>query len=356
MRIGIDARELCGHPTGVGRHLAGLLGAWASDGSARHRFILYSHQQLTPPIPGAEVRVVPGAGRTLWEQTSLSRAAHRDRLDVFFAPGYTAPLRLSIPSVVLVHDVSFVAHPEWYRRKEGLRRRLFTRWASERAHVVLTVSENARREILKYFNLPPLRVRCIYPGVIALKRPEGDGTRKPVVLFAGSIFNRRHLPDLIRAFKPIAGAHPDARLEIVGDNRTYPYEDLGEIVRLEGLEPQVVLHPYADDRRLGELYSRARAFALLSEYEGFGHPPLEALGSHVPSVLLDTDVAREVCGDAALYVPAGRPAAITEALNSLLFDDRVRNRLLQAAPAVLARYSWARAGAETLSAIESAAR
>jgi glycosyltransferase involved in cell wall biosynthesis len=221
---------------------------------------------------------------------------------------------------------------------------------------VLTVSEHARREILRYFNLPPLRVRCIYPGVIALKPPEGDRTRKPVVLFAGSIFNRRHLPDLIRAFKPIAGAHPDARLEIVGDNRTYPYEDLGEIVRLEGLEPQVALHPYADDRRLAELYSRARAFALLSEYEGFGHPPLEALGSHVPSVLLDTDVAREVCGDAALYVPAGRPAAITEALNSLLFDDRVRNRLLQAAPAVLARYSWTRAGAETLSALESAAR
>jgi glycosyltransferase involved in cell wall biosynthesis len=365
MRIGIDARELCGHPTGVGRHLAGLLGAWERDGvTARHNLVLYSHEALPPPIAHADVRVVPGAGRTLWEQTALSLAANRDRLDVFFAPGYTAPLRLSIPSVVLVHDISFAAHPEWYRWKEGTRRRLLTRWASKRARVVLTVSEAARREIIRFFGLAPARVRRIYPGVVSLK-PHGGGSlereslaadRGPLVLFVGSIFNRRHLPDLIRAFKPIAGAHPDARLAIVGDNRTYPYEDLDAIARSQELEHHVILHPYADDRRLAELYGRARAFALLSEYEGFGHPPLEALGSRVPSVLFDTEVAREVCGEAALYVPPGDVGAVTSALHSLLFDEAVRTRILQAAPAVLARYSWARAAAETIDAIESAAR
>ncbi|HEY0284804.1 MAG TPA: glycosyltransferase family 1 protein [Vicinamibacterales bacterium] len=356
MRIGIDARELCGNPTGVGRHLSGLLHAWSTDASAlRHTFVLYAHENVSTPLRGAELRMIPGKPRTAWEQLALPRAARHDRLDVFFAPGYTAPLLLNTPTVVLVHDISFAAHPEWFRWKEGLRRRWLTRWSSSHATLVLTVSEAARREIISHFGLPENRVRCIYPGVISLNAESPKGKREPVVLFVGSVFNRRHLPDLIRAFKPIATRHPGARLEIVGDNRTYPHEDLPAIAAAEGIASRVSIRPYVSDADLAELYGQARVFSLLSEYEGFGHPPLEALGSGVPSVLLDTDVAREVCGHAALYVARGDIAGTTAALNSLLFDEDVRQRVLEAGAALLARYSWTRAGAETLAALEAAA-
>jgi glycosyltransferase involved in cell wall biosynthesis len=354
MRIGIDARELCGKPTGVGRHLSGLLRAWSVDAAAlRHTFVLYAHESLSNPVPTAEMRVIPGSSGTSWEQIALPKAAKQDGLDVFFAPGYTAPLLLKVPTVLVVHDISFVVHPEWFRWKEGVRRRLLTRWSSSHAKLVLTESESARRDIVSHFGLADSRVRCIYPGLLSL--PPVEDAREPVVLFVGSVFNRRHIPDLIRAFKPIAKSHPSARLEIVGDNRTYPYEDLPAIVERQQLGTQVAIQPYVSDAELPQLYGRARAFALLSEYEGFGHPPLEALGAGVPSVLVDTDVAREVCGDAAVYVKNGDIAAITAALSSLLFDEQVRQRVLQAAPEVLARYSWTRAGAETLAALEAAA-
>jgi glycosyltransferase involved in cell wall biosynthesis len=353
MRIGVDARELCGKPTGVGRHLSGLLHAWASNAdAARHTFVLYAHEAVAAPFSHAEIRVVPGAPGTTWEQRSLPAAIGRDGLDVFFAPGYTAPLTLKIPTVVLVHDVSFVAHPEWFRWKEGLRRRTLTRLSSRRARLVLTVSEAARREIMSHFGLGAERVRCIHPGVISLSFRAAD-RRDPLVLFVGSVFNRRHLPDLIRAFKGIAKRHTDARLEIVGDNRTYPHEDLSAIAASENLASQVSVRSYVPDSELADLYGRARAFAFLSEYEGFGHPPLEALGSGVPPVLLDTDVAREVCGDAAVYVAKGDIAATTDALNDLLFDDQVRSRVLSYAAHVLARYSWSRAASDTLAALES---
>jgi glycosyltransferase involved in cell wall biosynthesis len=358
MRIGIDARELCGKPTGVGRHLSGLLRAWSVDGSASpHTFVLYAHETISTPLPNAELRVIPGAPGTTWEQLALPKAIKRDHLQVFFAPGYTAPLLQNTPTVVLIHDISFTAHPEWFRWKEGLRRRWLTRWSASHAELVLTVSDTARREIISHFGLPESRVRRIYPGVISLSRGH-DLTEKagdPVVLFVGSVFNRRRLPDLIRAFKPIAMKHPAARLEIVGDNRTHPHEDLSAIAAGARIASRVSIRPYVFDGELAHLYAQARVFALLSEYEGFGHPPLEALGSGVPSVLLDTDVAREVCGDAALYVEKEDIAGTTAALNSLLFDEEVRQRVLGAGPAVLARYSWARAGAETLAALEAAA-
>src|SRR5213596_1265284 len=80
MRIGIDGRELCGKPTGVGRHLAGLLGAWStSPNLQRHAFFIYSHQTPAVSVPSnAALRVLGGSGGTLWEQTTLLAAARAD--------------------------------------------------------------------------------------------------------------------------------------------------------------------------------------------------------------------------------------------------------------------------------------
>ncbi|HEV8211866.1 MAG TPA: glycosyltransferase [Vicinamibacterales bacterium] len=174
------------------------------------------------------------------------------------------------------------------------------------------------------------------------------------VLFVGSIFNRRHVIDLIRAFGPIARLHPDASLDIVGDDRSYPHEDLRAAIVAEQLEGQVRWHAYVTDEQLAELYAGARAFAFLSEYEGLGLTPLEALAAGIPPVLLDTDVARESCGSAAVYVTVRDLPATTRALESMLFDEVARRRILAAAPAALAKYSWPRAARETLAAIETA--
>src|SRR5262249_29874227 len=156
-----------------------------------------------------------GKGGTYWEQLRLPSAIARDHLDVFFAPAYTAPLRLRLPFVVTIHDVSFAAHPEWFRLREGARRRFFTRRAAEHAHTVITVSEFSRRELIDRFGVPAEKVRVILHGIHAETSP-GPQSPSPRVLYVGSIFNRRRVTDLIRAFAPIARAHADATLDIVG--------------------------------------------------------------------------------------------------------------------------------------------
>jgi alpha-1,3-rhamnosyl/mannosyltransferase len=103
------------------------------------------------------------------------------------------------------------------------------------------------------------------------------------------------------------------------------------------------------------LYRSACVFAYLSEYEGLGLTPLEALAVGIPPVLLDTPVAHESCGDAALYVPKRDAGAVAEALEQLLFDRETRRTLLAHAPAVLARYGWERAGSRTLDLLERSA-
>src|SRR5215831_14928966 len=100
MRVGIDARELCGRATGVGRYLAGLLSAWGAGGRAcAHEFVLYAPDSIPLPLDARRfaTRIVRGAAGTWWEQMSAPRAAAADHVDVWFAPGYTAPLRIGVP-------------------------------------------------------------------------------------------------------------------------------------------------------------------------------------------------------------------------------------------------------------------
>jgi glycosyltransferase involved in cell wall biosynthesis len=352
VKIGVDARELCGHPTGVGRYLSGLLREWHENGSTRqHRFILYA-----PSATGFEntydVRTIEGRSGTWWEQIRLPPAVRADRVDVFFAPGYTAPLAIDAPLVVTVHDLSFVAHPEWFSAREGVRRRWLTCRAARKARAVLTVSEFSRRELIERFAIDSGRIHVIPHGASSSAADAGGARCDPIILFVGSIFNRRHVPDLIRAFGPVARSHGDASLEIVGDNRTYPHQDLGRVIASEGLDGRVRWRAFLPDAELRALYGRARAFAFLSEYEGFGLTPIEALASGIPPILLDTAVARETCGGAALYVPANDTAATTCAIERVLFDADVRRQILAAAPGVLARYSWPEAARRTLEIIE----
>jgi glycosyltransferase involved in cell wall biosynthesis len=340
MRIAIDAREIHGKPTGVGRYLNEILAAWSGMPEARpHDIVLFGETT---------------GGSTLWEQFTLPGLVRSARADVLFAPGYTGPLRTPVPMVVTIHDVSFAAHPEWFRWREGLRRRTLTRMAANRASRVLTVSEFSKREIVAHLGIDDGKIEVIYSGIRALHAARIPD-REPLVLFVGSVFNRRHVPELIEGFSRLARRNPAPRLAIVGDNRTAPHVDIGALARASGVGDRIEVRAYANDIELASLYRRTSAFAFLSSYEGFGFPPLEALSAGVPVVVLDTPVAREIYGPAALYVEKPDPSSVEVALERALFDVSDRERVMNAAPAVLARYSWRDCSARVLRALEAAA-
>src|SRR6185436_18631724 len=134
MRIAIDAREMSGRPTGVGRYLSEILRAWNQLPVARaHEFVLCSPAPIALPASGLRLTTAIAAGRgTLWEQWTLPRLVTRAGADVLFAPAYTAPVRCRVPVVLTIHDVSFAARPEWFTWREGLRRRTLTRMSARR--------------------------------------------------------------------------------------------------------------------------------------------------------------------------------------------------------------------------------
>ena len=114
---------------------------------------------------------------------------------------------------------------------------------------------------------------------------------------------------------------PAAELAIVGANRTHPRQDLAAVAEECGVGARLTLHAFVSDEALAPLYRRAGVFVFLSEYEGFGLPPLEALAAGVPVIVGDTPVARELYKDAVLFVPHTDIGATAEAIITLLRDD-----------------------------------
>jgi glycosyltransferase involved in cell wall biosynthesis len=277
-----------------------------------------------------------------------------------FAPAYSGPLFPGVPMVVTIHDVSFAAHPEWFAPREGFRRRLTTRLAARRARRVLTVSGFSKREIVRCFGIDAAKVDVVYSGATPFPddAPQVGSDLQPGtarVLFVGSVFARRHVPELIEGFSRLARRRGNVTLDIVGDNRSRPAVDLAALVRAANVDGRIRLRDYVSDGELAALYSGATAFAFLSEYEGFGLTPLDALAAGVPIVVLDTEVAREIYGPAAVYVPSPEPALVEAALEAVIFDPAARARVLDAAPAVLERYSWQESAQRTLQALLAAA-
>ena len=181
MRIGIDARELGGRPTGAGRYLGGLLrgdgrrtneraGTNSSSTPARLGIELDSHRFCSTPRRGA--RPIHGGSRF-----ALQTLPNATTWTCLFAPAYAIPLQLAVPAVVAIHDVSFMAHPEWFRMREGMRRRFLARHSASLARAIITISEFSRRELIDTLGAPDERIYVIPPGANRSSAPRPTSAR-----------------------------------------------------------------------------------------------------------------------------------------------------------------------------------
>jgi glycosyltransferase involved in cell wall biosynthesis len=367
LRIGVDARELSGRPTGTGRYLRNLLRAFTRD----HGDTVVAYFNGTAPAdavldhPRVIVRELPPTRPgLLWQQRRLPAAARQDALDVLFCPAYTCPLALDLPRVTTVHDLSFFALPGDFTWREGLRRRLTVAASVRASRRVLTVSEFSRRELVARFPEAAGRVVAVPHGADDDLVPPPDraeargrlGLDGPFVLTVGTVFGRRRLPVLLRAIALLRRRHPRVRLEVVGDLRAHPPRNGPALAARLGLASAVRYTGFASEAGLADRYAAADAAVFLSEYEGFGLPALEAMARGVPVVVSDRPALDEVFAGASVAVPLEDEAALASALARVLEDDALRRDLVARGHALAARHSWAEAARLTRDALAAAAR
>ena len=174
----------------------------------------------------ASIKVVEGGGGTAWEQFTLPAAVRREQADMFFAPGYTAPLTVATPLVLTIHDVSFFAHPEWFSFREGAAPPLADRAgrhaarAGHHRHGIFEAPRSSGTSASAHRGSARDSARASTRSRRPDDRRTVDSDHRPMVLYVGSVFERRRVDRLIAAFDAVVARVP---ARDAGDRRRKPH-------------------------------------------------------------------------------------------------------------------------------------
>jgi glycosyltransferase involved in cell wall biosynthesis len=288
-----------------------------------------------PPVP---TRSLPLPQVALYEAWHLLRRPRVERatgqVDVIHATGVAMPPR-SVPIVLTIHDLSFLAFPDHFSRA-GLR---FFRRAVELARRdadLVLCSSQATLAHCESVGFRPERLRHVPLGVDVEPAAADDVARvreryelaQRYVLWTGTVEPRKNLPRLLAAFRSLGR---DVELVLVGPRGWKQELELDSRVRALGFVPA------AD---LAALYAGAAAFCFPSLMEGFGFPVLEAMAQGTPVVTSRGTSTEELAANAGVLVDPRETESIAEGLGRVLDDRTLAARLAEAGRARAAEYTW----------------
>ena len=315
VRVGIDVSPLRLTRAGTARYLDGLLGELG------RRPDVELHRLAFERTGRAAAIVRDGA----WYPAALGLLARRRGLRVLHCTTFRAPLRSPVPTVVTVHDLAVLRHPEAFTRWVRLYARTLLVPVLRAAERVLAVSEFTRRELVELAGIPDERVRVAHHGLSSTFRPDGDAAAGDYVLAVGTLEPRKNLPVAVEAARRVG-----LELRVVGARGWGGVDAGGDGVRWLG---------FVSDDELASLYRGARCLVYPSRYEGFGLPVLEALACGTPVVTGAGTAMEEVAAGAAVLVDPADPAAVAAGVQEA---DARREELRRLGLERARAFSWER--------------
>jgi glycosyltransferase involved in cell wall biosynthesis len=360
VKIGLDATPLLGQRSGVGQYTGRLLEALL-DLELGWEYLLYSNRPLDALEPALQKLVQLPAhlpqSRWIWMQSVLPCLIARTRPQLAHFPNGLAPLWLPVPFVLTVHDASLFLYSHTHPRRRLLAMRLILPLVARRAAAVITVSEHARRDLLRVLRLPPEKVEVVYQAAPATFQPIHSRRQlvhlrrkyrlpQDFILFVGTLEPRKNLVRLLRAFEQVRRCGYRHRLVLVGA-RGWLMDDFDREMERLGLAEAVQHLGYVAATDLPGLYNLAALFVFPSLYEGFGLPALEAMACGTAVLTSNNSGLREICGDAAYLVDPTDQENLAEGMIELLADSARRTELSWRGLARARDFSWRQTAIQT---------
>ncbi len=276
------------------------------------------------------------------------------RMDLLHSPDHVLPQRLRTPSVLTIHDLSFWAMPETHTRSS---RRYYEncRESLRRADAIICVSEFTRDELFRLSDVDRQKVHVVPSGLAAgfsqLDSSAIDRARRKYglngryAIFVGTLGHRKNVVRLIEAFLK-ASSSTDVTLALVGKPGN-AFEEVSRIISTPGIGSRVRILGSPPDADMPALVAGAEFQALISLYEGFGFPVLEAMACGVACLISNRRPLIDLAGPAGYAVDLLDVDDIADGIDELLGSGSLRRRLGKAGPGRSARYSWERTAAQT---------
>jgi glycosyltransferase involved in cell wall biosynthesis len=368
MHIAFDGTTLRPGRTGVGYYTEHLLRHLTTQ-HPDDQVTVISNQRIetTRPLEGRVRTSITGAWapRLVWMQSHAPRAIRRLGADVVHFTNGMMPLASPVPTVVTIHDMSLTLYPAFHPLRRVLLNRPLMYLAARRADAIITVSEAARRDIVRVYGVDAARVHVVHEAAAPSFRVIRDrdalmrvrqryGLADRFILYVGTIEPRKNLPKLLEAFarRRCAGELPH-QLVCAGPYGWLSADVDDQIDRLR-VRDAVTFTGYVPFDDLPAIYNLAEMLVFPSLYEGFGLPVVEAMACGTPVVTGPVAALDEVAGDATARFEPLDVEALGECLVALARDRDRRMHLARCGLERARTFSWERAAGETLKVYRTA--
>ena len=316
-----------------------------------------------PELSAISIERIGRRGGHLWEQIDLPRAAGSG---VLLCLGNTAPLlrlrRRGLPTVVMVHDLSYKYFPTAYSRSFRLLYGIIMPQVLRHADRIVTVSRaefDAMAQCYPFLLTDPRFSFAPNGGLTdqamkaAVAAPQAKASGRTSGLYVGSLTRRKNAAGILTAAATFLRAHPEMSFTVVGATDS-SFKSIDIDVPTEVRNRITFIGHVNDTGRLGNLYSSARFLLFPSFYESSGLPPSEAMAFGCPTVASDIPALFERCGDAAIYCDPHNSASISAAIE-LLMDDKIWSEKARLSTERAGRFSWAKQAQHLLQLCEDIA-
>lgn len=359
MTIAFDAKRYFNNTTGLGFYSRTLVEGLRRLYPEQHYLLYtpYNRGGLAPTDDGIRLpdSWLGRAFHPIWRGRGLTAQLRRDKVDVFHGLSHELPIglgRAGIRSVVTMHDLIFLRHPELYPPLDRFFYLRKYRRSAREADIVVAISAQTQADLQTFFKVPASKLRVIgqschvdferlslrhLPDRMAIALPEGlNLPESDYLISVGSLIPRKNWHLLLDAMYLLQKQGIELPLVAVGTGKgAYPERLLAQAKRL-GIRVHWV--GYLSTQQLALLYRRAACLVYPSVFEGFGIPILEAMTVGIPVVTTRGGCFEEVGGPAALYADPTDAESLAAQIARTL-DSGTRATLVAKMPVQIAQFS-----------------
>lgn len=345
MKVLFDVSPIIGKKSGVGhftqRLLTSFSEAHAKDCQITAFYFNFLGRNKIPPLPKhenityKEIRFFPSKAMSLLHRIGLQLPLELfvgfEKYDYVIYPNFVSyPSIRKTNSFVAIHDLSFIDYPQYTQNANKSFLKKFVPRSIKRSSGILTISNFTKKRIQKYFNVEEGKI-LVLPIPYEDDKSNG-GVSKSIrsiaeqkfFLFVGTIEPRKNIIGLVNGFAELP---PEIRKEyslVLAGAVGWKTESTIEVIEKNKDKANCVVTGYINDAERNYLYKNTAAVCLLSHYEGFGMPILEAAHFKKPLVLNSIDVFKEVAGPNAYYCDSNNPKDVARALKESITDKTPR--------------------------------
>ena len=228
--------------------------------------------------------------------------------DIYHFFNFIIPKNIKGKVIVTIYDTVFFSAPE---TMGGMKTISEYKYAAERSDLIITISESAKADIIKHFNIDEKKIK---------------------------IEPRKNIERIVKAFKKYKKKiNDDLKLVIVG-RKGWKYDNIMKLI--ESMGTDIIITGYIDEEDKVPIYKLAQIFVFPSLYEGFGMPILEAMASKTPVITSNISSMPEVAGNAGMLVDPFNENEIFEAYKKILSDDELKKEMVQKGLEQAKKFEW----------------